>query len=71
LSGCNLYVPATTSVLRTVGNLGFDRGYAEVNLPLPLVATGGLHAAAQWIVLESPNIDPGHAITPRCEFRVQ
>ena len=63
------YVPATTSAARTVGGSGFDRGYAEVNLPRPLVATGGFRAAAQWLVFDPATL--GHATTPRCEFRVQ
>jgi len=68
-AGCSLLVPATFSLARGVGASGFDRGYAEVNLPLPLVPTGGFSAAAQWIVLDPAT--SGFASTPRCEFRVQ
>lgn len=68
-AGCSLQVPAITTAARGVGGAGFDLGYAEVNLPLPLVATGGFHAAAQWLVLDPST--SGHALTPRCVFRVQ
>ena len=68
-TGCTLLVPADVNAVRFTGSTGFDRGYAEVNLSFPLVATGGLHFAAQWLVLDPAT--SGFAATPRCEFRVQ
>lgn len=66
---CQLLVPPVLMALRVTGNTGMDRGYAAVELTLPLVAIGGSEFAAQWVVLDPASL--AYAVTERCEFRLQ
>jgi hypothetical protein len=68
-AGCNLLVPPTYAATRVVGSVGFDRGYAEVDLMQPMAPTGGTSWASQWLVLDPLTLD--HAATARYQFRLQ
>ncbi|MBL8749986.1 MAG: VCBS repeat-containing protein [Planctomycetes bacterium] len=70
LTGCSLYVSADAAWLRTLGATGIDRGYAAIDLPFQLSASGtGLGVTAQWLV-----VDPAtgnHAATAMHALRLQ
>ncbi|MBL8730238.1 MAG: hypothetical protein JNM25_17605, partial [Planctomycetes bacterium] len=54
---------------RITGAAGMDRGYAAVDFPAAMAATGGVKFAAQWVVFDP--VTGQHATTQRYEFRVQ
>ncbi len=69
LPGCSLLVPPVILELRATGAAGMDRGYAAFDFPSPMVATGGVEFAAQWVVLDPATLQ--FATSARYEFRVQ
>ncbi len=70
LGGCNLYVAADATFLRTLGTTGLDKGYAAVDLGYQLAQAGvGLAAVAQWLVYDFATGD--HATTQLHGIRLQ
>ncbi len=70
MSGCSLYVSADAAWLRTLGTTGIDRGYAAVDLPFQLSASGtGLGVKAQWLVVDPAS--GNHAATAMHALRLQ
>jgi len=69
LPGCDLLVTPAILEQRITGAAGMDRGYAAVDFPAAMAATGGVKFAAQWVVFDP--VTGQHATTQRYEFRVQ
>lgn len=69
LPGCDLLVEPAILEQRLTGSVGMDRGYAAVDFPAAMAATGGVEFAAQWVVFDPATLQ--HATTQRYEFRVQ
>jgi hypothetical protein len=51
--GCQLHTSADVAVCVVTGTTGVDRGYAHVDVPVPLVAGGAMALYGQWLVLGS------------------
>ncbi|MBL8730228.1 MAG: VCBS repeat-containing protein, partial [Planctomycetes bacterium] len=49
LPGCDLLVTPAILEQRITGAAGMDRGYAAVDFPAAMAATGGVKFAAQWV----------------------
>lgn len=69
-AGCKVHVDPAASYLRVLGTSGIDRGYAAVDLPYPLAASGlGVAAVGQWLVYDPATL--GYAATQKHELRLQ
>jgi hypothetical protein len=68
-TGCSAFVAPAVAVPTVIGSTGLDRGYAHVNLPLPVTATGGIALAAQWLLLDPTS--GTFAVTQRHDFRLR
>jgi FG-GAP-like repeat len=68
-ANCTMLVPPVSAIAARVGPAGIESGYAQVDMPLPLVATLGTAYAAQWLVLDPTTL--AYAATSRHEFRLQ
>lgn len=68
-AGCQLQVAIDVSIGTLVGNARDDTGYAAIDLPWPMTGVGGLHLAAQWLVLDPATL--GYSASRRMEFRIQ
>ncbi|MEQ1631574.1 MAG: VCBS repeat-containing protein [Planctomycetota bacterium] len=68
-TGCSAFVAPAVSVPTILGSTSLDRGYAHVDLPLPVTTTGGLALAAQWLLLDPSTGSFG--VTQRHDFRLR
>jgi hypothetical protein len=60
LAGCELHVPVQVTAAVTTGGDGTRRGYASVDLPLPVAASqGAISLSGQWLVLGRGDRFPG------------
>lgn len=61
LPGCMLRTAVGVMATATTGTTGFDTGYASLDLPLPIPATGNgtWSVSAQWLVLGDASTYPG------------
>ncbi len=58
--GCMLYTSADVALPSVTGGSGVAAGYAFVDIPLPLIDTGGgLPLYAQWKVFDAPSAGAG------------